>query len=135
MYDSGMSYRRITKHLNKKGILTHKGHKWSITGNSVYSVLKRLDEVSSQLTSVETKIEKLGKEEHQVLVKLTNQDEKIKEVLENQANQEEKILEILEKLKEQNEMLFGPKFQIKIYREKIKTLNMMQLMFLKKFFS
>lgn len=41
MYDSGMSYRRITKHLNKKGILTHKGHKWGITGNSVYSVLKR----------------------------------------------------------------------------------------------
>ena len=41
MYDSGMSYRRITKHLNKKGILTHKGNKWGITGNSVYSVLKR----------------------------------------------------------------------------------------------
>ena len=41
MNDSGMSYRRITKHLNKKGILTHKGNKWGITGNSVYSVLKR----------------------------------------------------------------------------------------------
>ena len=41
MNDSGMSYRRITKHLNEKGILTHKGKKWGITGNSVYSVLKR----------------------------------------------------------------------------------------------
>ena len=41
MNDSGMSYRRITKHLNKKGILTHKGNKWGVTGNSVYSVLKR----------------------------------------------------------------------------------------------
>ena len=41
MNDSGMSYRRITKHLNEKGILTHKGNKWGITGNSVYSVLKR----------------------------------------------------------------------------------------------
>ena len=41
MNDSGMSYRRITKHLNEKGILTHKGKKWGISGNSVYSVLKR----------------------------------------------------------------------------------------------
>jgi hypothetical protein len=41
MNDSGMSYRRITQHLNEKGILTHKGKKWGISGNSVYSVLKR----------------------------------------------------------------------------------------------
>ena len=41
MNDSGMSYRRITKHLNEKGVLTHKGKKWGISGNSVYSVLKR----------------------------------------------------------------------------------------------
>ena len=41
MNDSGMSYRRITKHLNEKGILTHKGKKWGISGNSVYSVLNR----------------------------------------------------------------------------------------------
>ena len=41
MNDSGMSYRRITKHLNEKGILTHKGKKWGSSGNSVYSVLKR----------------------------------------------------------------------------------------------
>ena len=41
MNDSGMSYRCITKHLNEKGILTHKGKKWGISGNSVYSVLNR----------------------------------------------------------------------------------------------
>ena len=41
LYDSGMSYRRITKLLNKKGIKTHTGKEWGETGNSVYSVLKK----------------------------------------------------------------------------------------------
>ena len=36
-----MSYRRITKLLNKKGIKTHTGKEWGETGNSVYSVLKK----------------------------------------------------------------------------------------------
>ena len=36
-----MSYRRITKLLNKKGITTHTGKEWGETGNSVYSVLKK----------------------------------------------------------------------------------------------
>ena len=36
-----MSYRRITKHLNDKGIKTHTGKEWGETGNSVYSVLKK----------------------------------------------------------------------------------------------
>ena len=36
-----MSYRRITKLLNKKGIKTHTGQGWGETGNSVYSVLKK----------------------------------------------------------------------------------------------
>ena len=39
--DTGMSYRRITKLLNKKGIKTHTGREWGETGNSVYSVLKK----------------------------------------------------------------------------------------------
>jgi len=39
MHDRGMSYRQITKLLNEKGILTHKGKKWGVSGNSVYSVL------------------------------------------------------------------------------------------------
>ena len=41
MHDRGMSYRQITKFLNEKNIPTHKGKKWGISGNSVYSVLKK----------------------------------------------------------------------------------------------
>ena len=41
LHDSGMSYRRITKLLNKKGITTHTGKEWGETGNFVYSVLKK----------------------------------------------------------------------------------------------
>ena len=41
LHDSGMSYRRITKLLIKKGIKTHTGKEWGKTGNSVYSVLKK----------------------------------------------------------------------------------------------
>ena len=41
MHDRGMSYRQITKLLNEKNIQTHKGKKWGISGNSVYSVLKK----------------------------------------------------------------------------------------------
>ena len=41
MHDRGMSYRQITKLLNEKNIPTHKGKKWGISGNSVYSVLKK----------------------------------------------------------------------------------------------
>ena len=36
-----MSYRRITKYLNKNKILTPNGNQWGVSGNSVYSVLKR----------------------------------------------------------------------------------------------
>ena len=50
---SGMSYRRITKHLNDKGITTHRGNKWVITGNSVYSVLKRHKERENRLTDMQ----------------------------------------------------------------------------------
>ena len=41
LYESGMSYRRITKHLNDNNILTPNGKRWGVSGNSVYSVLKR----------------------------------------------------------------------------------------------
>ena len=41
LHDSGMSYRRITKLLNKKGIKTHTGKEWGETENSVYSALKK----------------------------------------------------------------------------------------------
>ena len=41
MHDIGISYRQITKHFNKKGILTNKGKKWGVSGNSIHSVLKK----------------------------------------------------------------------------------------------
>ena len=41
LHDTGMSYRRITKLLNKKGIKAYSGKEWGETGNSVYSVLKK----------------------------------------------------------------------------------------------
>ena len=49
LYDSGMSYRKISKHLNEKGILTTEGKKWGETGNYVYSVLKRFKEREERL--------------------------------------------------------------------------------------
>ena len=43
-YEKKLSYRKITKWLNRSGIKTHKGKTWGVTGNSVYSVLKRFKE-------------------------------------------------------------------------------------------
>lgn len=47
--EEGLSYRRITKYLNERGIPTHTGKKWGITGNSVYSVLKKYKERRKKL--------------------------------------------------------------------------------------
>ena len=55
--DEGWSYRRISKHFNEKGILTHKGKKWGETGNSVYSVLKRYRERVERLDRMNTRYE------------------------------------------------------------------------------
>ena len=57
--ETGMSYRRITKHLNDKGIKTHTGKEWGKTGNSVYSVLKkyRLREERIELLNKEYELE------------------------------------------------------------------------------
>ena len=41
MQDRVMSCRQITELLNEKNIPTHKGKKWDVFGNSVYSVLKK----------------------------------------------------------------------------------------------
>ena len=59
LHESGMSYRRITKLLNKKGIKTHTGKEWGETGNSVYSVLKkyRLREERLELLNREYELE------------------------------------------------------------------------------
>ena len=57
LYDKGLSYRRITKQLNDKGITTHKGNQWGVSGNSVYSVLKRYKERQNRLKFLNKKYE------------------------------------------------------------------------------
>jgi len=57
LHDSGMSYRRITKLLNEKGITTHRGKRWGETGNSVYSVLKRHEERENRLEHIHREYE------------------------------------------------------------------------------
>ena len=47
-----MSYKKITKWLNRSGIKTHKGKSWGETGNSVYSVLKRMKERDFRLNTI-----------------------------------------------------------------------------------
>ena len=44
LYDKGMGYRKISVYLNDRGILTENGSQWGVTGNYVYSVLKRFKE-------------------------------------------------------------------------------------------
>ena len=53
LHDSGMSYRRITKLLNKKGIPTHRGKEWGVSGNSVYMVLKRHKQRENRLEDMQ----------------------------------------------------------------------------------
>ena len=47
--DQGMSYRKISKHLNDEGIPTPENKRWGSSGNSVYSVLKRYREREERL--------------------------------------------------------------------------------------
>lgn len=56
MYEErGMSYRKISKWLNRSGIKTHQGNTWGETGNSVYSVLKRMKEREERLNDMKYK--------------------------------------------------------------------------------
>ena len=50
--ERGMSYRKITKWLNCSGIKTHQGKEWGVSGNSVYSVLKRMKERDYRLGTI-----------------------------------------------------------------------------------
>ncbi len=47
--DKGWSYRRISKHFNERGVRTPNNKEWGLTGNSVYSVLKRYKEREERL--------------------------------------------------------------------------------------
>jgi hypothetical protein len=68
LHDSGLSYRQITKYLNDQGILTPKGKRWGVTGNSVYSILKRYKERQERLEFVDKKYEPVwGKMELKLL--------------------------------------------------------------------
>ena len=49
--DKEWSYRRISKYLNEKGVLTANNKKWGVSGNSVYSVLKRFGARQERLKS------------------------------------------------------------------------------------
>jgi len=51
-HEREMSYRKISKWLNRSGIKTHKGKSWGETGNSVYSVLKRMKERDYRLNTI-----------------------------------------------------------------------------------
>ena len=44
LHDNGMSYCGITKYLNKNKILTPNGNQCGVSGNFIYSVLKRYRE-------------------------------------------------------------------------------------------
>ena len=57
LHDSGMTYRRITKLLNKKGIKTHTGKEWGETGNSVYSDFKKQKERIDRIADRDKKYE------------------------------------------------------------------------------
>ena len=53
----GWGYRKITKKFNDEWkIKTHTGKKWGVTGNSVYSVLKRFRERESRLNDIRNKV-------------------------------------------------------------------------------
>ena len=58
LHDSGLSYRKITKYLNDREILTHRGKRWGKTGNSVYSVLKRKKQRDSRIQKLRNKVYK-----------------------------------------------------------------------------
>jgi len=57
LHYSGMSYRRITKLLNKKGIKTHTGKEWSVSGSSVHSVLKKYRQREERLELINKEYE------------------------------------------------------------------------------
>ena len=50
-----MGYRKISVYLNDRGILTENGSKWGVTGNYVYSVLKRFKEREERIKTVRNK--------------------------------------------------------------------------------
>ena len=53
----GWGYRKITKKFNDEWkIKTHTGKKWGVTGNSVYSVLKRFRERESRINDIRHKV-------------------------------------------------------------------------------
>ena len=54
-YEKKMSWRRISSWLNRSGIKTHKGKKWSETGSSVHSVIKRMNQREERLNNMKYK--------------------------------------------------------------------------------
>ncbi len=50
-----MSWRRISSWLNRSGIKTHQGKKWSETGSHAHSVIKRMSQREERIKSVRNK--------------------------------------------------------------------------------
>ena len=57
MHKEGMGYRRISDFLNRSGIKTIRGRKWSITGSSAHSVLKKKRLREERLTNRKEKFD------------------------------------------------------------------------------
>jgi hypothetical protein len=55
LHDNGMGYRRISYHLNDKGIKTTRGNEWK--SNNVFSVLKRHKEREERLEYINREYE------------------------------------------------------------------------------
>ena len=56
-YEQDMSFRKISAFLNRSGIKTIRGRKWSITGSSAHSVLKKKRLREERLTNRKEKFD------------------------------------------------------------------------------
>ena len=66
-----MGYRKISVYLNDRGILTEKGSKWGVTGNYVYSVLKRFKQREERLKFQKKKYQPIRSKMWLEYIKLT----------------------------------------------------------------
>ena len=62
IHDKGLSYKRITKYLNAKGIKTPRGKTFGAFGNSVHSILKKYKLRQERLKKINRDYEEVGSE-------------------------------------------------------------------------
>jgi hypothetical protein len=56
-FEKGMSFRKISAFLNKSGIKTIRGCKWSVSGSSAHSVIKKKRLREERLTNRKEKFD------------------------------------------------------------------------------